>query len=92
MGKSMKYLWIYLAAVNVIAFFVYVADKIFAIKGMWRVPEKTLLSLAAVGGSAGALAAMYTVRHKTKHRQFTVGVPVMLAVQAVLVLWLLGII
>lgn len=80
----MKYFLIYLAVINVATFCFYAADKIFAIKGMWRIPERRLLLLAVAGGAAGATAGIFLLRHKTKHRQFAVGVPVMLAVELLL--------
>jgi uncharacterized membrane protein YsdA (DUF1294 family) len=51
----------------------------------WRIRESTLILLAVIGGSVGALLAMYTVRHKTKHNKFRIGVPVILAVQIIVV-------
>ena len=56
-------------------------DKYLAKNNLWRIPEKTLLGVAILGGSLGCLLGMYTVRHKTKHLKFTIGVPVILAVQ-----------
>ncbi len=53
-----------------------------------RIPEKTLFLIAALGGSPGVLAGMYLFRHKTKHKSFVFGVPLILAAQAALV-WLL---
>ena len=77
-----------LAAVNVITFAVYGADKRRARKGKRRVPEKTLFLLALAGGSAGALAGMYAFRHKTRHWYFVWGIPVILAAQLALTVWL----
>ena len=65
------------------------ADKLFAKQNQWRVPEKTLLGIAAIGGSIGVLAAMYTVRHKTKHAMFLLGVPAILICQIGILLYLL---
>ena len=79
---------VYLALVNLIAFAVYGADKRRAKKDKRRVPEKTLFLLAFIGGSVGALAGMYTFRHKTKHLKFTLGVPAILVGQ-ILVVFLL---
>ena len=74
-------LYIYLILVNAVAFFLMLADKQKAKKKQWRIPEATLMSSALIGGSIGALAGMYTFRHKTKHPKFTVGIPLILAVQ-----------
>ena len=85
-------LTIYLILVNAIAFLLMLIDKQKAKKKKWRIPEATLMGSAAIGGSIGALAGMYTFRHKTKHPKFTIGVPVILALQlilAVAVIWLL---
>ena len=85
-------LTIYLILVNAIAFLLMLIDKQKAKKKKWRIPEATLMGSAAIGGSIGALAGMYTFRHKTKHPKFTVGVPVILVLQlilAVAVIWLL---
>ncbi len=60
------------------------ADKHRARKNLWRIPEAVLLWTAVLGGSLGALIGMYTVRHKTRHLKFTLGVPVILALQLVI--------
>lgn len=70
-----------LLLINLITFAVYGYDKFCAKKGAWRVPEIRLLGLAVLGGSAGALLAMFLFRHKTKHLKFTIGVPVILGLQ-----------
>ncbi len=79
----MKPLLIYLVLINAVGFALMLIDKYKAKKNLWRIPEATLLGVAAVGGSIGALAGMYTVRHKTKHLKFTLGIPAILAVQIV---------
>ena len=81
-------LLIYLAAVNVVAFAVYGADKRRAKKDKRRVPEKTLFLLAIIGGSVGAWAGMYTFRHKTSHWYFVWGIPAILLAQVALAVWL----
>ena len=79
----MRYFVIYLAAINVLTFCVYGADKRRAkIPGARRVPEKTLLGLAAIGGSLGALLGMRVFRHKTRHWYFRYGIPAILLAQA----------
>jgi uncharacterized membrane protein YsdA (DUF1294 family) len=77
----MKMLYIYLILVNAVAFFLMLADKQKAKKKKWRIPEATLIGSAIIGGSIGALAGMYTFRHKTKHPKFIVGIPVILVLQ-----------
>ena len=75
------YLSIYLVSINVITYVVYGIDKWKAKKAKWRIRESTLLGMAAVGGSIGALFAMKILRHKTLHSQFKYGVPLMLVAQ-----------
>lgn len=77
---------IYLLIINAVGFLVMLIDKQKAKKNRWRIPEKTLFGVALIGGSAGCLLGMYAVRHKTKHKSFTIGMPVILIVQAFL-LW-----
>ena len=78
----MRIFLIYLAAVNVLAFLAYGDDKRRAKRpGARRTPEKTLLGLAAVGGSLGALLGMRLFHHKTRHWYFKYGVPAMLVLQ-----------
>ena len=75
---------IYLAAINVITFIMFGADKARAAKGRWRISESALILAALLGGSTGALAGMRIFHHKTKHRKFTIGIPVILALQIIL--------
>lgn len=79
----MKYIPIYLIIVNAIAFLLMLADKRKAKKKQWRIPEKVLFGSAIIGGSIGAILGMYTFRHKTKHTSFTVGMPIILALQII---------
>lgn len=73
----------YLLMINTAAFLVFGWDKLKAKRDGWRVPEKTLLALAVIGGSVGALIGMRVFRHKTKKAKFTVGIPVILIMQCV---------
>lgn len=82
----MKPLIAYLIIINAIGLWVMLSDKKKAQKRRWRIPEKAIFSVAAIGGSLGVLAGMYLFRHKTKHESFTVGIPVLLAVHIVLIL------
>ena len=77
----MKYLLIYLLTINAAGFALMLIDKWKAKHNRWRIPEATLMGIAALGGSIGSLLGMYTVRHKTQHIKFTVGIPVILVVQ-----------
>ena len=80
---------IYLLIINAIAFCLMLIDKYKARKNLWRIPEATLISTALLGGSIGALIGMYTVRHKTRHSKFTVGIPLILLAQIALAQFLL---
>lgn len=80
----MKYQYliaIYLVAINLFAYILYAIDKYKSKKSKWRIPEKTLITTALLGGSIGALLAMKMFRHKTKHKKFTIGVPLILIAQ-----------
>lgn len=86
----MIYISLYLLLINAAGFTLMLADKEKARRGRWRIPEATLMWVAALGGSIGSLAGMYAVRHKTRHRKFTVGIPLLLLAQlllVVVVLW-----
>lgn len=79
---------LYLFIINAIGFLLMLADKQMAKKNLWRIPEATLLTSAALGGSIGSLIGMYAVRHKTKHLKFVIGVPLILIAQIALAVWL----
>ena len=76
------YAW-YLIGINALACVLTAWDKRCARRGRWRVSEKTLFIVAALGGAAAMLLAMYTVRHKTRHRRFMWGLPLIIAAQVV---------
>ena len=76
-----KILIIYLIAINVVTFFVYGIDKWKAKRSKWRVSEAALLVLAALGGSIGAWLGMKVWHHKTMHKKFKYGIPLIFAVQ-----------
>ena len=81
-------LTIYLLLVNTAAFLAFGEDKRRAKRREWRIPEATLMGLAAAGGSLGALAGMRFFHHKTRHRKFTAGIPALLIAQiALLAKW-----
>ena len=62
-----------------------IKDKSCAKKGKWRVPEKTLFILSAMGGSVAMYITMKTIRHKTQHKRFMIGIPAIMVVQALLI-------
>ena len=84
----MKIALYYLLAVNLLTFITYGIDKYKARHNHWRVREASLLLLAALGGSIGALLAMKMFRHKTQHKKFRYGVPAILLVQLVIAAFL----
>ena len=85
----MRVLIYYLLGINLLTFFIYGIDKWKAKRNKWRVPEATLLMLAAIGGSVGALLGMFVFHHKTKHKKFLIGVPLILLAQLALAYLLL---
>lgn len=80
---------IYLLTINALGFLLMTVDKYKAKKNLWRIPESTLMTVALIGGSIGSLVGMYTVRHRTKHLKFTVGIPVILVLQIAAFIWIL---
>ena len=80
----------YLVLINAAALALMLADKQKARRGAWRIPEATLMGIALLGGSIGAIAGMYLFRHKTKHPKFFIGLPLILIVQVGLVLFVLS--
>ena len=74
----------YLLIINALAFLLMLTDKRRARKNAWRIPEATLLGVAALGGSLGAVMGMRLFRHKTLHLKFSVGLPLMLALHITL--------
>lgn len=75
---------VYAAFINIITFALYGADKYKAVHHKWRIPEAVLLWAAVLGGSVGALAAMYGFRHKTRHKKFALCVPLILIAETAL--------
>ncbi len=82
MAETLLY---YLIAINIVTFIVYGIDKVKAMKGKWRISEATLLLLAIIGGSVGAWLGMKTWHHKTMHKKFKYGLPLILLVQIALI-------
>ena len=78
-----------LLAINIASFFLYGIDKYKAKKGRWRISEATLLTMAAIGGSLGAWAGMRLWHHKTMHKKFKYGIPLIIILQVALAVYLL---
>ena len=85
----MKILLGYLLLINVLGFFLMLADKLKAKKNLWRIPEKVLVGTAAIGGSLGVLMGMRIFRHKTRHLKFSIGVPVLLVLHILLGIYII---
>ncbi|MGL6107184.1 DUF1294 domain-containing protein [Romboutsia sp.] len=75
----------YLVIVNIIGFIFMWLDKKYAIHRKRRISEKNLILVAILGGSLGSIIGMYSFRHKTKHKKFTLGLPLILVVQIILI-------
>lgn len=84
----MKYLYLYLIIVNAAGLLSMLVDKQKARKGAWRIPERTLMTIAAMGGSLGSFLGMQLFRHKTKHAKFYIGIPALLALHVLLLMLL----
>ena len=79
---------IYLVAMNVVTFFMYGIDKWKAKRSKWRISEATLLGLAVIGGSIGAWLGMRVWHHKTMHKKFQFGIPLIIVAQVAMIIWL----
>lgn len=84
----MKHFILYIIIINVVTFCLYGADKRRAKRKMWRIPEAVLLLFAIIGGSIGAGMAMHFYRHKTKHKKFAFGVPIIFILQVAVAVFL----
>lgn len=79
-----KNIIIYLVSINLIGLFIMWLDKHKARKGSWRIPEKTLFIITAIGGGIGTTAGMYIFRHKTKKLNFIIGLPFITILEIIL--------
>ena len=86
--KHHKFILWYLILINILTFIFFGIDKYKAINKKYRISIVTLLLLAGIGGSLGALSAMYIFRHKTKKDYFTVGIPLIIVMQIVLLFYI----
>lgn len=80
----MTIVYAYLIIINAAGFLFMLIDKQKAQKDLWRIPERTLMTVAVMGGSIGTLLGMKLFRHKTKHDKFRIGIPIILSVQILL--------
>ena len=85
---GLKAVIIYLVIINIATFFTFGIDKWKAKRAKWRIREAALLTLAVLGGSIGAWLGMKVWRHKTKHKKFKYGIPIILILQIAIALFL----
>lgn len=79
-----KILSVYLIVINALSLALMLGDKLRSKKNLWRIPEATLIGVAALGGSLGCLLGMRIFRHKTLKPKFFAGVPAILVLQVIL--------
>lgn len=79
---------IYLILINAVGFLLMLSDKYKARKNQWRIPERVLLTVAFLGGSLGSILGMQLFRHKTRHLKFSLGLPAIFALQAILIIFM----
>lgn len=75
------------ALISISATVAAIVDKIRAERHEWRIPENTLLLIAAIGGAPAMLLTMLIIRHKTRHRKFMGGLPIIILFQMIILLW-----
>lgn len=85
-----RILLIYFGIINFITFIVFAIDKVNAQEHRSRIKIVTLLGLSFIGGSIGALLAIYLLHHKTKKDYFTVGIPIIMIMQVIVLFYLLN--
>lgn len=83
----MKYILMYLLIINALGLLLMIVDKSRARKRLRRISEANLFTVAIAGGSLGSLVGMYMARHKTKHKKFTIGIPIILFFHILLLIW-----
>lgn len=83
------YFIIYIIAINLLSFYVMYSDKSKAIRNARRIPEKSIFLLCFLGGSLGTYLGMYKFRHKTKHINFLVMVPVIFLLNIIMAYFIL---
>ena len=84
---TLKNFIIYLIIINIIGFLIMWIDKRKAIKGNWRIPEKTLFIITSLGGGIGTIVGMYTFRHKTQKIAFVIGFPVITILEIIAIIY-----
>ena len=87
-----KILLIYLIIINLITFITFALDKYKSIKKKWRIKISTLINLCFIGGSIGGILAMYLFHHKTKQICFTLGIPLIILTQLIILIYIINVI
>ena len=82
-----KNIIIYFIIINILGFLIMFIDKQKAKKGKWRIPEKTIFIVTALGGGIGTIAGMYSFRHKTQKVGFVVGLPLITIVEIIAIIY-----
>ena len=85
----MKQILVYILVVNVITFMLFAIDKWKAKRNRWRIPEKMLLGFSFFGGAIGGLIGMRLCHHKTQKKRFSFGIPMMIVLHFLVIIWLL---
>ena len=83
---TIKNILIYMLIINIVAFLAMWLDKQKAKKGKWRIKEQTLFTLVLLGGGFGGIFGIYLFKHKTKKKYFTIGFPLILIIEIVLII------
>ena len=89
---NLLYIALYLVFINIISILLSVIDKVKAKLNGWRISEKTLLITSAIGGALGMYITMKLIRHKTQHKRFMIGLPIIIFLQCVLLIYILHLI
>ncbi len=79
---------LYLIVINLISAIICITDKRRAIKGLWRISEKTFFLLALFGGGVGLYITMRAIHHKTNHKRFMIGIPIIIILQIVVIVYI----
>lgn len=84
---TIKNIIIYFLIINLVTLLAMFVDKRKSIKGKWRIKESTLFLLVLLGGGIGGIAGIYLFRHKTQKKYFTIGFPLIIIIQIIVVIW-----
>ena len=86
---TVKNIIIYLISINLFGFMIMGIDKYKAQKMQWRIPEKTFFLVTLFGGGIGTIFGMYKFRHKTKKKYFTIGLPIIMIIEIICILYVI---